>query len=82
MTKSQRAWRDKRIKKIRVYIKIHNSILRGITGMMTVFFLLPLCATLNKYTITMFLMSAIWLLIFIYANNFEHLEEGEGYERT
>ena len=78
MTKTQRRWRDKKIKRIRVYRKIHNSILRGITGMMAVFFLLPLGAMeVNKDVILMFSMSVIWLSLFIYANNFDCVEEGE-----
>ena len=78
MTKTQRRWRDKKVKKIRVYRKIHNSILRGITGMMVVFFLLPLCATeVNKDVVLMFAMATIWLSLFVYANNFDCVEEGE-----
>lgn len=72
MTKTSRKWRYKKIHKIRVYKKIHNSILGGITGMMAVFFLMPLCALeINKDVILMFGMSAIWLSLFIYANDFE-----------
>jgi preprotein translocase subunit SecG len=79
MTKSQRAWRDKKIKKIRVYKKIHNSFLRGITGVMAVFFLLSLLCldNVNKYVILMFVISITWLSIFAYANNLDHVEEGE-----
>jgi hypothetical protein len=79
MTKSQRAWRDKKIKKIRVYKKIHNSILGGITGMMVVFFLLALCAmdNVNIYVIAGYFISFTWILIVVYANNLDHVEEGE-----
>lgn len=76
MTKTQRRWRDKKIKKIRVYRKIHNSILRGITGMMTVFFLLSLCAAeVTKDVILLFGMSTVWLTLFGYANNLDCVEE-------
>lgn len=78
MTKTQRRWRDKKIKKIRVYIKIHNSILGAITGMMAVFFLLSLCAIeVNKDVILMFAMSSIWLSLFSYANSLDCMEVGE-----
>lgn len=78
MTKTQRRWRDKKINRKRVYIKIHNSILRGITGMMAVFFLLPLGAMeVNKDVILMFGMSSIWLTLFVYANNLDCVEVGE-----
>ncbi len=79
MTKSQRAWRDKRINKNKRVIKIHNSILGGITGMMAVFFLLSILAmdNVNKNVLLMFAMSTIWISLFTYANNLEHLEEGE-----
>lgn len=80
MTKSQRAWRDKKIKKIRVYKKIHNSILRGITGMMAVFFLLSILSidNINKNVILMFTVSGIWLVLFCYANDLDHIEIEEG----
>ena len=78
MTKTQRRWRDKKLKKIRVYRKIHNSILGGITGMMAVFFLLPLGANeVNKDVILMFAMATIWLSVFICANNFDCVEAGD-----
>jgi hypothetical protein len=74
MTKTQRRWRDKKLKRIRVIRKIHNSILRGITGMMAVFFLLSLCAmdNANKYVIAIYCISFTWLSIVIYANNLDH----------
>lgn len=78
MTKTSRQWRDKKIRRIRVINKIHNSVLGGITGMMAVFFLLPLGAIeINKDVILMFLMSTIWLSLFIYANNFDCVEVGD-----
>lgn len=79
MTKSQRAWRDKRINKIKGYRKIHNSILRGITGMMAVFFLLAILSAdnVNKNVILMFAISTVWLMLFGYANNLDHIEEGD-----
>ena len=80
MTKSQRAWRDKKIKRIRVYRKIHNSILRGITGMMAVFFLLSILSidNINKNVILMFTVSGIWIVLFCYANDLDHIEIEEG----
>lgn len=79
MTKTSRKWRDKKIKKIRVYKKIHNSILRGITGMMAVFFLLAILSidNLNMYVLLMFFVSAIWLNLFISANGLDQVEEGD-----
>ena len=78
MTKTSRKWRDKKINRIRGYRKIHNSILGVITGVMAVFFLMPLCAMeINKDVALLFTMSAIWLSLFVYANNLEHIEEGE-----
>lgn len=68
MTRTARQWRDKRIKKIRVYKKLHNSILGGITGVMVVIFLLTLCSDINRYTLTMFGVSVIWLGLVLYAN--------------
>lgn len=77
MTKTSRKWRDKKIKRIRVINKIHNSILGGITGLMAVFFLMSLCAidNVNKYVIAIYLISFTWLTIVVYANNLD--EEGE-----
>ena len=77
MTKTSRKWRDKRVKKIRVINKIHNSILRGITGMMVVFFLLALCSidNVNKYVIASYCISFVWLSLVIYSNNVEVGEE-------
>ena len=79
MTKSQRRWRDKRIKRIKGFKKIHNSILGGITGVMVVFFLLSIASldNINKNVILMFGISLTWLLLFGYANNLEHVEVGE-----
>lgn len=79
MTKSQRAWRDKKINKQKGYKKIHNSILRGITGMMAVFFLLAILSVdnINRNVILMFAISTIWLMLFGYANNLDHIEEGD-----
>lgn len=78
MTQTQRRWRDKKINRKRVYIKIHNSILGAITGMMAVFFLLPLCAAeVNKDVILLFGMSTVWLTLFGYANNLDCVEVGE-----
>lgn len=70
MTETQIRWRLKRINKIRVINKIHNLVLGAITGLMTVFFLMTLCAELNKDSILIFIISAIWLSIFTYANDF------------
>lgn len=69
MTRTARQWRDKRIKKIRVINKIHNSILGAITGVMAVIFLLTLCSDINRYTLTMFGVSVIWIGLFMKANN-------------
>ena len=79
MTKTSRKWRDKKINKIKGYKKIHNSILRGITGMMAVFFLLSILSidSLNKNVLLMFAVSTVWLILFGYANNLDHIEEGE-----
>ena len=78
MTRTQRRWRDKKLKKIRVYRKIHNSILGAITGVMAVFFLLSLCAMeVNKDVVLMFTVSTIWLLLVVYANDLDHIEEGD-----
>ena len=79
MTKTSRKWRDKRVKRIRVINKIHNSILGGITGMMAVFFLMSLCAAdnVNKYVIIGYCISFTWLSLFIYSNNMDCAEEGE-----
>ena len=72
MTKSSKKWRNKRRKQIRGYRKIHNLFLGVITGVMAVFFLLSLCAMeVNKDVILMFLMSTLWLSLFIYVNDFE-----------
>jgi uncharacterized membrane protein len=68
MTKTSRKWRDKKLNKIRVYRKLHNSILGGITGVMAVIFLLTLCSDINRYTLTMFGVSVIWLGLVLYAN--------------
>ena len=79
MTKSQRRWRDKRIKRIKGYKKIHNSILGGITGVMVVFFLLAILSAdnINRNIVLMFAISTIWLMLFGYANNLDHIEEGD-----
>lgn len=79
MTKSQRAWRDKKINKQKGYKKIHNLILGTITGIMTVFFLLAILSVdnINRNVILMFAISTIWLMLFGYANNLDHIEEGE-----
>ena len=78
MTKTQRRWRDKKIKRIRVINKIHNVGLSVITGLMFVFFLLPLCAAeVNKDVILLFGMSTVWLTLFGYANNLDCVEVGE-----
>lgn len=79
MTKTSRAWRDKKIKKIKGYRKIHNSILGLITGVMAVFFLLSLLSldNVNKYVVLMFVISFTWLSLFAHANNLDHIEEGE-----
>lgn len=77
MTKSQRAWRDKKINKQKGYRKIHNLILGTITGIMTVFFLLAILSVdnINRNIVLMFAISTIWLILFGYANNLEHIEE-------
>ena len=77
MTKTSRKWRYKKIHKIRVYKKIHNSILGAITGVMAVFFLLSLCAEVNNYTTAIFVVSAMWLLLVGLANDEQLFEEGE-----
>ena len=79
MTQTSRKWRDKKINKIQGYKKIHNSILGIITGVMAVFFLLSILSmdNVNKNVVLMFAVSTIWISIFIYANNLEHIEEGE-----
>lgn len=72
MTKTSRKWRDKKINRIRGYRKIHNLFLGVITGVMAVFFLLSLCAMeVNKDVILIFLMSTLWLSLFVYVNDFE-----------
>ena len=70
MTETQIRWRLKRINKIRVINKIHNLVLGVFTGLMTVFFLMTLCAELNKDSILIFILSSIYLSIFSYANDF------------
>lgn len=70
MTETQIRWRVKRINKIRVINKIHNLVLGVFTGLMTVFFLISLCSKLNIYTFLAFTISAIWLALFTYANDF------------
>lgn len=79
MTRSQRAWRDKRINKIKGYRKIHNSILGFVTGVMAVFFLLSILSidNINQYVLLMFSISLIWLSLFAYANDLGHITEGE-----
>ena len=79
MTKTSRKWRNKRLKRKRVYIKIHKSILGAITGMMAVFFLLSLCSldNVNKYVIASYCISFTWLSIIVYANNFDCVEVGD-----
>ena len=73
MTKKSRTWRDKKLNKIRVYKKIHNSILGAITGVMVVFFLLALCSidNVNKYVIASYCISFTWVSLVIYSNNME-----------
>ena len=73
MTKTSRTWRDKKLNKIRVYRKLHNSILGAITGVMVVFFLLALCSidNVNKYVIASYCISFTWLTLVVYANNLE-----------
>ena len=79
MTKTSRRWRDKRINKIKGYKKIHNFILVTITGIMTVFFLLSILSldNLNNDVILLFAISTVWLLLFGYANNLDHIEVGD-----
>ena len=76
MTKTSRKWRDRRLKKIKGYKKIHNLFLGISNGIMTVFFLLSLLSAdnVNKNVILMFAISTIWISLFAYANN---LEEGD-----
>ena len=73
MTKKSRTWRDKKLNKIRVINKLHNSILGTITGVMAVFFLLALCSidNVNKYVIASYCISFTWLSLVIYSNNME-----------
>lgn len=77
MTKTSRKWRDKKLNKIRVCRKLHNSILGGITGVMAVIFLLALCSidNVNKYVIAGYFISFTWLALVIYSNNMEEGEE-------
>lgn len=78
MTKTSKAWRVKRLKRIRVINKIHNLILAIIAGIMTVFFLLSLCAIeVNKQVLLMFAISTIYLMLFCKANNLFSVEAGE-----
>ena len=69
MTRTARQWRDKRIKKIRVINKLHNSILGAITGVMAVIFLLTISSEVNRYTLVMFGVSVIWIGLVMKANN-------------
>lgn len=70
MTFYSRLWRYKRIKKIRVINKIHNSFLRGITGMMICIFLLALCSfdNVNEYVVAGYIISFMWLALITIAN--------------
>lgn len=68
MTKTSRKWRDKKLNKIRVYRKLHNSILGGITGVMAVIFLLTISSEVNRYTLVMFGVSVVWLGLVMKAN--------------
>ena len=79
MTKTSRKWRDRRINKIKGYKKIHNFILVTITGIMTVFFLLSILSldNVNNDVILLFAISTVWLLLFGYANNLDHIEVGD-----
>lgn len=79
MTKTSKKWREKRINKIKGYRKIHNLILGTITGIMAVFFLLSILSidNLNKNVILMFTVSSIWLVLFGYANELDHIEVGD-----
>jgi hypothetical protein len=79
MTKTSRKWRDKKINKQKGYIKIHNSILAIITGVMAVFFLLSILSAdnINRNIVLMFAISTIWLILFGYANNLDCVEVGD-----
>ena len=79
MTKTSRKWRDKKLKKLKGYRKLHNVALSFNAGLMLVIFLLSILSAdnVNKNVILMFVVSVTWLAIFGYANNLEHLEEGE-----
>ena len=68
MTKTSRTWRDKKLNKIRVINKLHNSILGGITGLMAVIFLLTISSEVNRYTLVMFGVSVVWLGLVIKSN--------------
>ena len=68
MTKTSRKWRDKKLNKIRVYRKLHNSILGGITGVMAVIFLLTISSEVNRYTLVVFGVSVVWLGLVMKAN--------------
>ena len=81
MTKTSRKWRDKKLKIIRVYKKIHNIVLGLITGLMCVFFLLPFCIeNLTIKEIITFVISTIWLNL-IYVANVKEGEDMDNYER-
>ena len=79
MTKTSKKWRDRRVNKIKGYKKIHNFILVTITGIMTVFFLLSILSldNVNNDVILLFAISTVWLLLFGYANNLDHIEVGD-----
>lgn len=68
MTDTSRKWRDKKINRIRVYRKIHNSVLLLITEMMLVFFLITLCSRQNQYSIVINLISLVWLSLIAWVN--------------
>ena len=68
MTDTSRKWRDKKINRIRVYKKIHNSVLLLITEMMLVFFLITLCSRHNQYSIVINLTSLVWLSLIAWVN--------------
>ena len=68
MTKTSRTWRDKKLNKIRVINKLHNSILGTITGVMAVIFLLTISSEVNRYTLVMFGVSVVWLGLVIKSN--------------
>ena len=68
MTKKSRTWRDKKLNKIRVINKLHNSILGTITGVMAVIFLLTISSEVNRYTLVMFGVSVVWLGLVIKSN--------------